>query len=346
MLAVLARALDLERAAVLLEETPGGPLLRRAAHGAVGVCALAPGAPPPDGPWSASLPIGAGRRPAGLVLLARAGGAPLGSADEALAARFAECVTAVAEHGRLRADLARARDLLAHADRLSTLGMLAASVAHEIRNPLVSVRTFMQLLPEREHDEQFRTEFREVALLEVERITELVADVLSFARPVSTDAEPTDLNEIAIRTTRLLDTQVRARGVTLRRDLDPTLPAVVADGARVRQVLTNVVLNAIEAAGQHGHVTLRTCGEGDRSGRWCVVEVADSGPGVAADEAERLFEPFFTTKRTGHGLGLFVASHIMAAHGGDIGVANRDGGGALFRLRFPMPAEDRDADTA
>jgi signal transduction histidine kinase len=325
LLTAAVRSLGLARAALLVEEVPGGPFVRRAAHGLVRLRTLAPDRAPHDGPWSAVIPIEAGHRRIGLLALARRHGAPLAPADARLARRLAGALAGLVERERLRA-------LLARADRLSALGTLAAGVAHEIRNPLVSVRTFIQLLPERADDEEFRTGFRELALAEIERICALINDLLVFARPRPDDLEPTDLNALVQQTVRLLDAEARKQGVVLRVCTDEHVPPVIADDRQVRQVLTNVVLNAIEACPPHGRVEVTTACEA----RWCVVSVADSGAGVSPERAAQLFEPFFTTKAEGSGLGLFVASRIMAAHGGRIDVENGSDGGAVFRLRFPL----------
>ena len=115
----------------------------------------------------------------------------------------------------MAADLARSRELLARADRLSALGMLAAGVAHEIRNPLVSVRTFIQLLPERMSDEEFRTRFRDLALAEIERICDLINDLLAFSRPAPAHLDATDLNDLVSSIVRLLDAEARKNGTTV-----------------------------------------------------------------------------------------------------------------------------------
>lgn len=336
LLTAIVRALGLSRAALLIEESPGGRLVQRLSHGRVAPVSLRPGDVPSDGPWSAALPIQADGRRVGLLLVAKVDGAPLARGDGALATSLAEGLARLVEHPRLAAEVAQSRDLLARADRLSALGTLAAGVAHEIRNPLVSVRTFMQLLPERENDVDFRTRFRELALGEVERIVTLVNDVLTFSRPLPPELDLGDLNELTGSTARLLAAEARKRGVTLRWRLEETLPAVAVDDVRVKQVLTNVVLNAIEASEPAGRVEVATYAEQENGHRWCVIEVADSGDGVSPAEVERIFDPFFTTKNDGNGLGLWVASRIMQEHGGEIGVRN-GAAGAVFRIRFPVP---------
>jgi len=343
LVTLLARALHLERAVLLMEEVPGGALVAVARHGGAHIDRLQRDEPPEGGPWSSAIPIRSGADATGLLLLARAGGAPLAPRDLALAQRLAEGAARLAEHGRMAADLASSRELLARADRLSALGMLAAGVAHEIRNPLVSVRTFIQLLPERLSDEEFRTTFRDLALAEIERICALINDLLAFARPPA-QRESTDLNELAAQIIRLLDAEARKRDVAVVCRGDATLPRVVVDDAQVKQVLMNVILNAIEACEPHGSVVVVTRTEESRGERWCAVIVADSGSGIAPEHVEQIFDPFFTTKNEGSGLGLFIARQIVDEHGGYITTASRPGGGTEFAVHFPLAARVADVD--
>jgi signal transduction histidine kinase len=248
------------------------------------------------------------------------------------------------EHAQLAADLVRAHELLARADRLSALGTLAAGVAHEIRNPLVSVRTFIQLLPERLGDEEFRTTFRDLALGEVERICGLINDLLAFARPAPAQVEPTDLNELVGQIVRLLDAEARKRDVVVACTGDPALPLVAVDDAQVKQVLMNIILNAIEACAPRGRVEITTRTEGDAGDTSCVVAVADSGRGIEPEHLDQIFDPFFTTKDAGSGLGLFVAHEIVTQHGGAITAAPRAEGGTVFTIHFPVRAGRREVD--
>jgi len=336
LITLLARAVGLERAALLLEAGPHGDLEPVALHNVARLPAIPPDAEPGAGPWSLTLPIECAGRPIGLLLCDRGGGTALPARDRALAERMAEAIARLVEQGRLAADLERTRDLLAQADRLSSLGTLAAGVAHEIRNPLVSVRTFIQLLPERLTDEEFRTNFRELALSEIERICGLINDLLAFSRPAPSQREPTDLNEVVGQIARLLDAEARKRDVAVACTLAGGLPLVVVDEARVKQVLMNVTLNAIQASGPGGQVEITTAAREHDLEHWCAVCVADSGPGIAADLVEQIFDPFFTTKDQGSGLGLFIARQIMSAHGGTIAAWPRREGGTEFVLEFPV----------
>jgi signal transduction histidine kinase len=233
------------------------------------------------------------------------------------------------------ATLHGARDRLAHADRLAAIGTLAAGIAHEIRNPLVSIRTFIQLLPERLHDEEFRTSFRELALGEIERICDLINDLLTFSRPTPGEREPMSAAELVQQIVRLLDAEARKHEVRLDCDTDPDTPRALADQAQIKQVLLNVVLNAIQASPRPGAVTVATRRTRHAGQAWCAIDVSDSGPGIPPAEAGRIFDPFFTTKQLGSGLGLFIARRIVDDHAGTIHAAARPGGGCVFTIRLP-----------
>jgi polar amino acid transport system substrate-binding protein len=235
-----------------------------------------------------------------------------------------------------------ARERLERADRLAAIGTLAAGLVHDIRNPLVSVRTFIQLLPERLEDEEFRTKFRELALAEIDRICALINDLLSFSRPVAAEREPTDLAEAAEQMVRLLEAEARKSEVELTSRTATESVRTVADAGQVRQVLMNVVLNALEACQPGGHVQVATRHERNGEGAWAVLEIGDTGHGLGDIDRERMFDAFYTTKSLGSGLGLFIARRIVVDHGGRIEAAPRDGGGTIFRIRLPACAERED----
>jgi two-component system NtrC family sensor kinase len=329
--ALLVRALDLERVLLLIDDGIGRALRCVGAHGPVSREPVPAGTAPPGGPWSATFPVESGGRVAGELLLARADAAPLDAKDYALARQLADGAGSILENAGLAADLEHARALLQRADRLSALGTLAAGVAHEIRNPLVSVRTFIQLLPERVDDEEFRTSFRELALKEIERICELITDLLAFSRPTPADREPADLNEITSQIVRLLEPEARKRDVGISMALAERVPAVVVHEAQVKQVLMNIVLNAIQACSAHGLVEVRTAVAAAGA---CAVEVVDTGVGMTPEQRDHIFDPFFTTKESGSGLGLYIAHRIVAEHGGSIVVTARPEGGTSFRITF------------
>ena len=245
-------------------------------------------------------------------------------------------LAAQAEVTRLSEDLETSRRLLGQTDRLSAIGMLAASVAHEVRNPLVSVRTFVQLAPERLDDEEFRTSFRELALGEIDRICLLVNDLLAFARPSVAEVRATNINEILGQMRRLLDGEAKKCAVELSTDLDLSLPMLPVDEPRIKQVFLNVVLNAIQACTGGGSVAVATRAVQRAGTIYYQVEVRDSGCGIPPGALERIFDPFFTTKHRGSGLGLFIAQRIVRDHGGHVQVNSAPGSGTVFSLNFPL----------
>lgn len=256
-----------------------------------------------------------------------------------LARRHAAAAQATASQlTHLRGDLERCQQLLAQTDRLSSIGMLAASMAHEVRNPLVSVRTFAQLMPERLHDEEFRTSFRDLALGEIDRICLLVNDLLAFARPSAPEVHATDLNDILSQIRRLVDGEAKKRGLEFFTHLDPALPMVPVDEARVKQVFLNIVLNAIHACEAGGTVQLTTRDVQLHGAAYFQVEVRDSGRGIPPEHIGRIFDPFFTTKKGGSGLGLFIADKIVREHAGTIEVRSDPGKGTSFHVSFPLSA--------
>lgn len=233
--------------------------------------------------------------------------------------------------------------LLARADRLSALGTLAAGIAHEIRNPLVSIRTFVELLPERWEDDEFRTEFRQLALGEIERICDLLNDLLAFTRPAPADSDPSDPCVLVAQTVRLLEPEARKRGVALTLSCADAVPLVAVGEGRLKQVLMNIVLNALEACDVRGTVEVQvTPADG---GAWSRMDVSDTGRGIAPHLLPHVFDPFVTDKQTGSGLGLYVANRIVIEHGGTLDVRPRPDGGTVFTILLPAVGAACDAGT-
>jgi len=235
-----------------------------------------------------------------------------------------------------------ARERLERADRLAAIGTLAAGIVHDIRNPLVSVRTFLQLLPERLDDEEFKTTFRELALSELDRVCLLINDLLSFSRPAALERELVDLVPLVGQMARLLEPEARKGDVRLVPTVCDTPVRVLADEGQLRQVLMNVVLNAIEATPAAGRVDVRCGLDVDADGSRGVVTVADTGTGLPEGDSARIFEPFYTTKSLGSGLGLYVARRIVHEHDGTITAARSGDGGTSIVIRLPGVAGSND----
>jgi signal transduction histidine kinase len=291
------------------------------------------------------VPLRAHDRPLGLLAIGvRHDLRPYPQDDLVRLAAFADHFGLVAERVHLASRLAESQRMLQQATRLSTVGTLAAELAHEIRNPLVAVQTFLQILPERLDDPEVTVDLRGVALTELQRVARLLNELLGMARASVATFAATDLEILVEQVVRFLQVSARKKDVVLERVGAP-LPIGAADASRLKQALVNLVLNAIQASPAGKTVTVATRTDVDATGR-AIVEVAirDEGPGIPEEERETIFHPFVTTKDNGTGLGLPVTRQIVADHGGTILVEGAVGHGASFVIRLPLkpPAERRE----
>jgi signal transduction histidine kinase len=218
-------------------------------------------------------------------------------------------------------------------DRLAALGDLVSEIVHEIRNPLVSIKTFLQLLPERADDPEFRGEFRDMVAGEVERMERLLDTVVRHARPpaASEDEAGTELASVVESACDLLRYRALDRELSLQTQIPAGLPRLAIHEDSLRQVVVNLVLNAIEATAPGGEVSV--VAEPAEGG--AEIRVDDQGSGIAPERRARVFEPFFSTRvdRPG-GLGLAITRRLVDESGGSIGVEEAPGGGARFRVRL------------
>jgi signal transduction histidine kinase len=237
-------------------------------------------------------------------------------------------------------ELKQSHDTLRRADRLSSLGLLTAGLAHEIRNPLVAIRTFTQLLPERYQDAEFREGFQGLALKEVDRICGLINDLLAFARPSRPNVAEENMNEVVDGIGRILETQAKEKAIEIKRDFATDLPRVWIDREQMKQVFMNLILNAIQAMGEGGSLVVSTrlyCkDESEENSRYIQVEIRDTGVGISEENLEHIFDPFFTNKDEGSGLGLSISHQIVQEHGGYIVVESKVGQGTSFFINLPV----------
>ncbi|HEX9508615.1 MAG TPA: ATP-binding protein, partial [Myxococcales bacterium] len=228
-------------------------------------------------------------------------------------------------------------------DRLAALGEMAAGLAHEIRNPLGAIKGAAQCLePKRLPGED--GEFLEVIVEEVNRLNGVVTAFLDYARPLKQNFGPTDINEVVSRTIRLIQNEIPPN-VHLKLELGEWLNKVEADAEQLKQVLINLVQNAIHAIGiSSGKISIRTLRperfSDFRGAETVEVQVSDTGPGIPLDQQLHIFVPFFTTKQKGTGLGLAICQRIVKNHQGTISVQSRVGEGATFTIRLPALASE------
>ncbi|UCG42687.1 MAG: sensor histidine kinase [candidate division WOR-3 bacterium] len=215
----------------------------------------------------------------------------------------------------------RASESLRRAERLKTIGEMAAGMAHEIKNPLAGIRSSAQLLASRTRGGD--AELVDIIVGEVDLLNKVVNDFLQYARPAPLKRGPARLGDIMESVKTLLDPVAAGRRVEIELDRPDSEPEVSCDADQVRQVLINLVLNAVQASPEGTAVRLKIDGHGDR----VRASVIDSGPGIPRDRLRAVFEPFFTTKEGGTGLGLSIAQRIVGEHGGSLRLEPSPGGG-------------------
>lgn len=250
------------------------------------------------------------------------------------------------ENANLYESLKKSQNIMRRADRLASLGTLISSLAHEIRNPLVSIKTFTQLLPERMEDEEFRNYFLKVASGEIDRLTTLINELLGFARPSEPNLQGEDVNSIIEKIEFLIVTEARKKNVTISKDFMSNLPPVNVDAEQIKQVLLNILLNAIQAIPGDGKIWIETRTvqvlREENSERFVQIEVRDTGIGISKENLERVFDPFFSTRPDGSGLGLAISYQIIHEHGGFIDLESEVGKGTSFRVHLPLNAGGKD----
>jgi two-component system sensor histidine kinase HydH len=234
-------------------------------------------------------------------------------------------------------DLSEVRTLrneIARNQRLVTVGRLAAGVAHEIRNPLSSIKGFATYFRERYRDNDQDAQTASILIQEVDRLNRVVGQLLEFSRPVSILPRPVRLDRLIADIVKLVESQARARGVTVAVDIRAGMPEVRLDADRLNQVLLNLFLNGIEAMDRGGVLTVRVDEAADA--RRLEIRVSDTGCGIRPEDLAHIFEPYFTTKPSGTGLGLAIAHNILEAMGAEIAVQSVLGAGTTFTLKVPV----------
>ena len=230
-------------------------------------------------------------------------------------------------------DKYRLEQQVKRADRLAALGELMAGVAHEVRNPLTSIKGFVQYLADADSEAE-RREYTPIIISEVDRVNRIIEELLYFARPNVAAITSVDVNELLNQTLLLVKNKTTKSKVKFVLEFTPHLPMVELDAEQFKQVFLNLLINAIQAINEQGRITITTAR--DDEARQVVISFADTGIGICEQESVKIFDPFYTTKETGTGLGLAVVHRIVTAHGGQISVNSKLDQGTIITIAVPF----------
>ena len=244
--------------------------------------------------------------------------------------RLAEEQTREAE--RAVDELIKTQQELIQAERFAAIGEAAAHLSHEIKNPLMIMAGFARQVRCNVPEDSPEQEKLNIIMQEAGRLEKMLYEVRDFTRPRTLNKEPSQINQLIADTLKVFEGELQSSKIRFRLDLSPGLPLVYIDRDQVKQVLINLIKNAIEAMPQGGFLTV---GSGMEN-QLVFVWIEDTGPGIPIDKLKEVFSPFFTTKKKGTGLGLAVSYRIIQDHGGDVYVSSKPGHGSKFTLYFPV----------
>src|SRR3990167_230477 len=250
-----------------------------------------------------------------------------------------------------------------HADRLAYLGTLAANIAHEIKNPLVAINTYFQLLPHKKNDKEFHNGFQKIALKEIRRINRIIEDMLNLAKPSEPLMQPIDPHSAILDTMHFLRDTASEKGIEITTALEEKRCALIADEDKIKQVLLNILQNSLDALPRNGSIKVGTSFMDNLSEfrrmaklnpnsvffsfaspflrdpddtQYFVIKISDNGEGIPLEKISHIFEPFFTNKDKGTGLGLAMVYRIIKDHEGGIYIESKEGAGTDFYISLPL----------
>ncbi len=222
------------------------------------------------------------------------------------------------------------------ADRLASVGEMAAGIAHEIKNPLTGIAAAITIIKEDFEPDDPRTEVVNEVLEQIKRLDKTVNDLLFFGKPAPPEPTFVNLNGILEKTLAFASQYKSGRNVEKRLELEATLPPVYVDPKQMQQVFLNLILNALQAMQNSGVLTIGTILYESGGLKWARISIADTGPGIPAQLLPKIFTPFFTTKAQGTGLGLAICHKLVTQHGGELNVMSEDGAGTVFTVDLPV----------
>lgn len=275
-----------------------------------------------------------------ISLGARADTQAYSTTERHLLTTLAQNAAVAVDNAMLYTDLKRSQILMRRTDRLRSLETIAGGFAHEIRNPLTSIKTFVQLAPGRREDAEFIDRFSEVVIEDVYRIERLIHEILDYARYREPRFLEENLNEIVSSCLYFIEVKAASKFITIEKHLAPDLPSTMLDRQQIKQVLLNLFLNSMDAMNDRGgRLSVATHRLNKSDGPWIQIEVADTGMGISPGNLEHIFDPFYTTKhesmeREGTGLGLAIVHQIVQEHHGYIEVESTVGTGTAFYINL------------
>ena len=246
----------------------------------------------------------------------------------------------------LSRDKQKLQQELFHKEKLAYVGQLASSVVHEIKNPLTSIKTFLDHLPNKYNDPEFREKFDRIIPKEIERIDKVVNDMLHLAKPAHLHLAQVDIPSLIEETLVLLENHLKANNITLHKHFDENLPSLQADSDKLQQAFLNLLLNSIQSMERGGTLTITAQTiPGTRTKGTCPrtfsITISDTGKGMTDEQLSKLFQPFQTSKKNGIGLGMVITQETIKEHGGTIAVKSVVGEGTVFRISLPISSGHR-----
>lgn len=223
---------------------------------------------------------------------------------------------------------------IARNQRLASIGRLAAGVAHEIRNPLSSIKGFATYFKERYRDNKDDQQTADIMIQEVERLNRVVGQLLEFARPITISKKATSVDTVIKESLRLIERQAAEKNIKIETDFSSIVTKIQIDTDRISQVLLNLYLNAIESMQDEGHLNVAL--SMDEEKKWAIIKVTDNGAGIRKEDITHIFDPYFTTKPSGTGLGLAIVHNIIDAHDGKMKVESSPGKDTTVTLFLPI----------
>ncbi len=238
-------------------------------------------------------------------------------------------------------ELKQSHALLSRTEKFSFLGNMAARLAHEIKNPLTAIGTFIQMMPQKYNDEEFQKGFHKIAMEETHRINNLITELLDLVKTKESHMKLNDLRGLIDSMVLLVSPQSNAKKINVSCQFDPNIGQVWMDSEKMKQVVLNILSNAVDFTPEGGKIELiiKNCAEKEKQAT-VSIEIKDNGPGIPPSHIDKVFDPYFTTKHkstmhSGTGLGLFIAHQNMQDHGGMIEIRSDTSGGTIFTLNLP-----------